>query len=907
MRRLQFGVLVSIFVMLSPIFSDIFVFESLDNKIKASYSIVTDDATEANDYELLYELEIGETDNYNSNGINYNIDNRDNIDYTFDRVAYHLELQKPGEERFFVYVSFPSLTLYLEELGVPHYATGVMFQELIEDMHVESNHPSLSQISDIDTGVIEFWPNNYEQENSNGVPGASDTLFDFGDKIANTNPGYGSMQIHDYASQQTLFSYNRWGDNNIGDLGIGNNPDSSGHPDWTFTLTTDDYVLKTLRVLVREGPSPPGLAIELESPDSHQIVQRQSDNMGMFPINGKIHFDCDYIEARLTKINLNQQLISDPSEWKVIANSYKPSGSSFYGSIQADVGWYQMEIRFSYQGVPVEFENISPIGVGEVFLISGQSNSANYGDTLLTPQDPRVSSWGPDDWQIGADPQPIATGSGGSPWPVLGDNLAQRYDVPVGLISVGWGGTSVGQWLPDAGDNLFSRIVLALDEVGPNGARALLWHQGESDLSGGTSTEDYTVRLSEIITASRIEAGWELPWIVARASYLPNYEASEMERIINAQQAVIDADPLTFEGPYTDDLIGEQWRYDSVHFNELGLIEHANRWETSILPIIPDYNVYDDDGDGIENDLDLCPNTLVDSEVNLEGCSDIQLDLDQDGIRNEHDNCSETPQGEPVYPDGCSDSQLGNEIQYECLGFSNVSHDYNYSAPSQLTFNITAIIQNYCDEEIMYPSTHIVNNNSGITTSSDSVNWRYIMGAINFEYSNYNVSWQITRNISLVPDGTQIFLELHPTRDNCFENCSNSQDYQYEFSMLFGTFKPLENDSVIDDITENNSTNETMNNSENSSTNETIELIEESEKIQDSDRDGVEDSQDKCRGYDDSIDSDLDGIPDACDTLASVSVQSEESNMILISIITLSIILIILVIFLIIGIARNEK
>ena len=907
MRRLQFAVLVSIFIMLSPLSSDLFEFKSLENDAKLSYSIVTDDATEANDYELLYELEIGETDNYNSNGINYNIDNRDNIDFTFDRVAYHLELQKPGEERFFVYVSFPSLTLYLEELGVPHYATGVMYQELIEDMHVESNHPSLSQISDIDTGVIEFWPNNYEQENSNGVPGASDTLFDFGDKIANTNPGYGSMQIHDYASQQTLFSYNRWGDNNLGDLGIGNNPDSSGHPDWTFTLTTDDYVLKTLRVLVREGPSPPGLAIELESPDSHQIVQRQSDNMGIFPINGKIHFDCDYIEVRLTEIDLNQQLISEPSEWKMIANSYKPSGSSFYGSMQADVGWYQMEIRFSYQGVPVEFENVSPIGVGEVFLISGQSNSANYGDTLLTPQDPRVSSWGPDNWQIAADPQPIATGSGGSPWPALGDNLVERYDVPVGLISVGWGGTSVDQWLPDAGDDLFSRIVLALDEVGPNGARALLWHQGESDLAGGTSTEDYTVRLSEIITASRIEAGWELPWIVAKASFLPNYDTSDMERIVNAQQAVIDADPLTFEGPYTDDLIGEQWRYDSVHFNELGLIEHANRWETSILPIIPDYNVYDDDGDGIENDLDLCPNTLIDSEVNLEGCSDIQLDLDQDGIRNEHDNCSETPQGEPVYPDGCSDSQLGNEIQYECLGFSNVSHDYNYSAPSQLTFNITAIIQNYCDEEIMYPSTHIVNNNSGITTSSDSANWRYIMGAINFEYSYYNVSWQITRNISLVPDGTQIFLELHPTRDNCFENCSGSQDYQYDFSMLFGTFKPLENDSVVDDITENNSTNETVENLENNSTNETIEVIEEPEKIQDSDRDGVEDSQDKCRGYDDSIDSDLDGIPDACDTLASVSVQSEESDMILISIIALGLILIILVSFLVIGIIKNEK
>ena len=905
MRRLQYALLLSIIMILSPISSVLFEFKSLEEHYEKSYSVVTDDATEASDYTLLYELEIGDTDNYNSNGVNYDIDNSDNIDFTFDRVAYHLELQRPGEERIFVYVSFPSLTLYPEELGVPHYATGVMYQQLIEDMHVESNHPSLSQISDIDTGVIEFWPNNYEQENSNGVPGASETLFDFGDKIANTNPGYGSMQIHDYASQQTLFSYNRWGEDNLGDLGIGNNPDSSGHPDWTFTLTTDDYFLKTLRVLVREGSPPPGLAVELESPDSHQIVQRQSDNMGTFSINGKIHFDCDYIEARLIEIDLNQQLISEPSEWKMIANSYKPAGSSFYGSIQSEIGWYQMEIRFSYQGVLVEFENVSPIGVGEVFLISGQSNSANYGDTLLTPQDPRVSSWGPDNWQIAADPQPIATGSGGSPWPALGDNLVQRYDVPVGLISVGWGGTSVGQWLPDAGDNLFSRIVLALDEVGPNGARALLWHQGESDLAGGTSTEDYTVRLSEIITASRIEAGWELPWIVARASYLPNYEESEMDRIVNAQQAVIDADPLTFEGPYTDDLIGDQWRYDSVHFNELGLIEHANRWESSIIPMMPDDTIYDDDLDGVEDEFDLCPDTFSDSIVDSDGCSDFQLDSDGDGIRNENDNCSGTPIGEPVYSDGCSESQLGNEIQYECLGFSNVTHDYDYSAPSQISFNITATLNNYCNDEIMYPSTHIVNNNSGIITSTDSVNWRYIMGGVNFEYSNYNVTWEITRNISLVPDGTQIFLELHPTRDNCYENCSSNQDYHYEFSMLFGNLNSTVNETNVDETIDNNTGNETIDPIENNTENES-NVEEEIEPFLDSDRDGVEDSEDKCRGYDDSIDSDLDGIPDACDTFTTVSVESIDGSSFGIIIAgVLGLILMLLIGFLTVGIIKK--
>ena len=136
----------------------------------------------------------------------------------------------------------------------------------------------------------------------------------------------------------------------------------------------------------------------------------------------------------------------------------------------------------------VDSISISPIGVGEVFIIAGQSNSANAGIQRQTPSDSRVSAWGKRGWQFASDPQPIATGNGGSPWPLLGDLLATRYDMPIGFISVGLGGTKVEQWLPRSTDK-FDRIVMALNEVGPQGARALLWHQGESDV--GIEKEKY--------------------------------------------------------------------------------------------------------------------------------------------------------------------------------------------------------------------------------------------------------------------------------------------------------------------------------------------------------------------------------------------------------------------------------
>ena len=325
----------------------------------------------------------------------------------------------------------------------------------------------------------------------------------------------------------------------------------------------------------------------IKSPEPHQIIQRKADGTGGIPISGTVESFCNLIEARVLSLTKDGLETGNNSEWSIVVAAEKNVGSEFFGTINANAGWYKVEIRFSQNSTVVDTKSISPVGVGDVYIISGQSNSANHGGNTLSPNDPRVSAWGLGGWQFGADPQPIATGEGGSPWPYFGDLLVQEHGVPIGIISVGWGGTAVHQWLPGtSSDSLFHRIEYALDEVGLQGAKAILWHQGESDLQINTSTELYSERLSLLIDASRTHAGWDIPWVVARASYLPTFSNESMARIIDAQQIVIDNDPLTYEGPYTDDLIGGEWRYDGIHFNELGLIEHAKRWNTSVIGLI---------------------------------------------------------------------------------------------------------------------------------------------------------------------------------------------------------------------------------------------------------------------------------------------------------------------------------
>ncbi|MBL4585335.1 MAG: PEP-CTERM sorting domain-containing protein [Pseudomonadales bacterium] len=211
-------------------------------------------------YTQVYGLDI-DNSNYHNN-VPYYLDNAGAIaDGSFERIAYHLELQKQGGDIEWVWVSMDAFTNNASLTGVPSFAgSNTSFQQKLNNMNVFSNKAGITTGLGITTGNIEFWPYNYAPANIAGLPNGDSNVYDFADQSINLY-NYGSMQIHNYGAEETLFALNRFYDVTNKDLGIGNQ--ATSQTDWTFASNSNDYIVKTLDIYVgnSEIPEPSTLAV----------------------------------------------------------------------------------------------------------------------------------------------------------------------------------------------------------------------------------------------------------------------------------------------------------------------------------------------------------------------------------------------------------------------------------------------------------------------------------------------------------------------------------------------------------------------------------------------------------------------------------------------------------------------
>jgi hypothetical protein len=347
-------------------------------------------------------------------------------------------------------------------------------------------------------------------------------------------------------------------------------------------------------------------ALEVNSPLDFQVFQRDTAATGLMHLSGSAPGKA-HLRVLIEGTGLQGPL---PHHWSKLR--IERTNGTFSADLRIPAGgFYKVTLVSSGHSTPTQQVVVPHVGIGEVFVIAGQSNATNYGEEPQKVKSGLVSTFDGSTWRIADDPQPGTQDNSrkGSFAPAFGDAMAAHYNVPIGIASVGHGSTSVRQWLPAgtpvlvmptmtkfitrtadgtlvSDGTLYRGLLERLRELGPHGFRALLWHQGESDTHQPSDHEispaTYAQMMTQLIESAHRDAGWNFPWFVALASYHSPVDTSSPE--LREAQHSLWKSGVALEGPDTDTLTGSNRQNGGkgVHLSAQGLQAHGRMWAEKV-------------------------------------------------------------------------------------------------------------------------------------------------------------------------------------------------------------------------------------------------------------------------------------------------------------------------------------
>ncbi len=214
------------------------------------------------------------------------------------------------------------------------------------------------------------------------------------------------------------------------------------------------------------------------------------------------HTDCDGASVRDFRVTLSV-----------------PAGGLY--RIDTTVSGSLTGIEWSSQG-----QKIYHIGVGDLFVIAGQSNSAGYGRTpVADPPELGVHLCKNNEiWTLAAHPMndPDNTvhpanrehASGHCPYLAFGKTLKRALGYPIGLIQESLGGSNITRWSKWANGDLYNSMVSSVRRCtdGSMNVAGVLWYQGCSDAYKDES-KVYYERFKQMVSDIREDFGFpDLPF-----------------------------------------------------------------------------------------------------------------------------------------------------------------------------------------------------------------------------------------------------------------------------------------------------------------------------------------------------------------------------------------------------------
>ncbi|MFW6119964.1 MAG: sialate O-acetylesterase [Petrotogales bacterium] len=223
------------------------------------------------------------------------------------------------------------------------------------------------------------------------------------------------------------------------------------------------------------------------------------------------------------------------------------------------------------------------IGVGDIFVIAGQSNSAGYGkDTVYDPPELGVHILKNNgNWGLASHPLNDTTDTvheinmetinpGHSPYLNFAKKIKRENNFPVGLLQCSLGGSSLSQWNPGESGELYRNMLEIIMRQGAR-VRGVLWYQGCSDVVKGLC-ENYLERFKEFVKALRKDLGNDkLPFFTVQLNrFVAEMEPWGMDDecwaiVRNAQRIAVNEIPDVYIIPSIDVPLS-----DNIHNSSYG-------------------------------------------------------------------------------------------------------------------------------------------------------------------------------------------------------------------------------------------------------------------------------------------------------------------------------------------------
>jgi len=256
--------------------------------------------------------------------------------------------------------------------------------------------------------------------------------------------------------------------------------------------------------------------------------------------------------------------------WATISTQAYPGINPFTGTLSNQPAG-QGSYRTRWTDILTYIQQVSPVGIGDVFLVAGQSNAGEVADNNQAYTHPTLKAGCyVDGWRE------LATGAAlsftKSCWPLVATQHMANQGVSIGFAPCGEGSTSISDWQKPGA--LYDRITTVFTALG--NAKCLLWQQGETDAGEGMSQLDYQNYLSAFVDSVFADTGLDV--MISKLHTCSAYTSGQRDTINAAIDYVWTNNAHALPGPDFSD-----YTTATVHFQtDAEIAVQASRWWSAI-------------------------------------------------------------------------------------------------------------------------------------------------------------------------------------------------------------------------------------------------------------------------------------------------------------------------------------